>query len=65
MAREILFTRAVASKVAVFDQIGREMAEKAGVAEMEPPFFKSDGSVNRSEVLRRLLAKADPRLRDL
>jgi len=65
MAREQIFLRAAEKKIEIFDAIGHELAAEANVAVGDPPFYKGDGTLNRSEVLRRLLAKADRRLRDL
>lgn len=57
-----IFTRVTPVVERGLTEIAKEMAEESGVQVGEKPFYKSDGSVNHSEIIRRLLGEADPRL---
>jgi len=60
MARSVQhFTRLAPDKVAVLKVIGQEMIDTGA----DPDSLRNhQGEINTSEVTRRLLAKADPRL---
>lgn len=62
MARRIqIFTRLLPEQAEALDEIGQEMIDTGAVTEKE---LTTKQGVNRSEVIRILLAKADRRLSD-
>lgn len=64
MARQLqVFTRLYPEKIEALVEIGQEMIDE-GTADDEKALRNPAGDINTSEVIRRLLAKADHRLAD-
>jgi hypothetical protein len=61
-AREVVFTRVLPKTRRMLDVIAEEMAAEEQVRHGEAPFWNSKGEIVQSEVIRRLLGKADSRL---